>query len=500
MPVPHHRVAIVGTGFSGLGMAIRLAQRGERDYVVLEKADDVGGTWRDNRYPGCACDVPSRLYSFSFEQKPDWSRDFATWEEIWGYLRHVADRYAVRERIAFGADLRAARYDEQEHRWHLRAEDGREWTADALVLGVGALREPRLPDIPGLGDFAGPVIHTASWPDGVDLDGQRVAVVGTGASAVQVVPELAPRAAHTTVFQRTPAWILPKHDREWSPGRQRRFRRWPVLQRLVRWRTYWELEARAPLFVRFPSIARLVEWRARRTLRDAVDDPQVRAALTPTYRIGCKRILLSNDYWPTFNRPDVTLVTDPVVRVEPDAVVTASGDRHAVDAVVLATGFDVRGTYERIDLRGLGGRTLADAWSDGMRTHLGITVDGFPELYLLLGPNTGLGHNSVVLMIEYATRYVLDALEQSRRTGPRVVDPGVAAAFGREVARRTRHTVWATGCHSWYLDEQGRNFTLWPGSTVGYWWRTRRARAEHFLSVSASTPSAKDEVSSVATQ
>jgi cation diffusion facilitator CzcD-associated flavoprotein CzcO len=482
MATPHHRVVIVGTGFSGLGMAVRLAQRGERDYVVLEKADDVGGTWRDNRYPGCACDVPSRLYSFSFAQFPSWSRDFATASEIWDYLRGVADRYAVRDRIEFGADLRAAEFDEALRRWTLTAADGRQWTCDALVMGVGALHEPKLPDIEGLDRFEGEVMHTAQWPEQDHLDGRRVAVVGTGASAVQLVPAVAPRAAHTTVFQRTPAWTMTKHDKEWSPRRQRLFARWPAVQRLVRWRTYWALEARAPMFVRLPALAKYVERMALRELARAVPDPETRAKLTPGYTIGCKRILLSNDYWPTFARSDVSLVTDPITRVEPHGLVTADGTSHEVDVLVLGTGFDVSGSTDRIAVRGLGGRTLREAWSGGMHTNLGITVAGFPELYLLLGPNTGLGHNSVVTMIEFATGYVLQAIDQGRQ-GARVTTQQAQDEFTREMLSRSRHTVWATGCRSWYLDRFGNNTSLWPGSTIGYWWRTRRVDASHFTAV-----------------
>lgn len=487
MSVPHHRVVIVGTGFSGLGMAIRLAQRGESDYVVLEKADDVGGTWRDNRYPGCACDVPSRLYSFSFDQKPDWTRDFATADEIWAYLRDVADRHGVRGRIEFGADLTSAAYSEQHRRWELATAGGRRWTADALVLGVGALHEPRLPDVPGLEDFGGPVFHSARWPARDGLDGKRVAVVGTGASSVQIVPALAPRTERITVFQRTPAWILPKHDTVWSERRKRMFASHPALQRAVRWRTYWELEARAPVFTRFPALARLAQRYALRQLREAVSDPLVRRQLTPDYTIGCKRILLSNDYWPAFERDDVQLVTDPIARVEPGAVVTADGTRHEVDALVLGTGFDLGGSFERIDLRGRGGQSLSDAWSTGMHTHLGITVAGFPELYLLLGPNTGLGHNSVVLMIELATRYVLECLDRAR-SGARDTSARAQARFTAEMLRRSRHTVWASGCRSWYLDRFGHNTAIWPGSTVAYWWRTRRVDDSVFEPLAASDP------------
>lgn len=494
MATPHHQVVVVGTGFSGLGMAVRLAQRGD-DFVILERADDVGGTWRDNRYPGCACDVPSRLYSFSFDQKPDWSRDYATAPEIWGYLRDVVDRHGLRERIVFGADLVAAEYDEAQQRWELSAADGRRWTADALVLGVGALHEPSLPDFPGLSDFAGEVIHTAQWPERDALDGRRVAVVGTGASSVQLVPELAPRAARTTVFQRTPAWTLPKKDLPWSTRRQEAFRRRPALQRAVRWLTYWRMEAQAPLFVRFPVIARAAERIARRELAKAVRDPQVRAALTPDYTLGCKRILLSSTYWPAFDRDDVDLVTSPIERVEPDAVVTADGARHEVDAIVLGTGFSLTGSYDRMGIRGLEGRTLEDAWSRGAHSHLGITVAGFPELYLLLGPNTGLGHSSVVMMTEFATRYILQGLDRARG-GARVTTEAAQDAFTDEMQRRSRHTVWATGCKSWYLDRFGHNTALWPGSTIAYWWRTRTMDDSVFerVTVTANPPSAKEPV------
>ena len=487
MSTPHVRVAIVGTGFSGLGMAIRLSEQGQRaaqDYVVFEKADDVGGTWRDNRYPGCACDVPSRLYSFSFRQNPHWSRDFATAGEIWQYLIDCADHYRVRDHIEFGADLSSAAYDDTTRRWALKLADGREWTTDSLVMGVGALHRPVVPDIEGIDTFAGPTLHTAGWPDDADLVGKRVAVVGTGASAVQLVPELAQQAAHLSVFQRTPAWILPKHDTVWSARRQQTFERFPALQRLVRWRTYLQLESRVLLFARVPQGMTLVEGIARRHLEASVSNAEIRARLTPTYTIGCKRILLSNEYWPTFDRDDVELVTAPIRRIEPDAVVTADGTRHQVDTLVLGTGFSLSGSYDRMHITGSGGRELADAWSGGMHTNLGITVAGFPELYLLLGPNTALGHNSVVLMIEFATDYVLKCLERAR-SGARVTTASAQDQFTSEMASRSKHTVWTSGCQSWYLDRFGNNTSVWPGSTISYWLRTRRVRAQDFEPVTS---------------
>jgi cation diffusion facilitator CzcD-associated flavoprotein CzcO len=330
-------------------------------------------------------------------------------------------------------------------------------------------------------------MHTARWPSDDGLDGLRVAVIGTGASAIQVVPAIAPRAARTTVFQRTPAWILPRFDRPWSERRRRTFRRHPSVQRAVRWATYWRFEAQAPMFVRFPSIGRLAERLSLRHLDRSVSDPATRARLTPDYRLGCKRVLFSGDYWASFERPDVDLVTQPITRVERDGLVTADGTKHPVDAIVLGTGFSTRGSFDRIDIRGLEGRTLAEAWADRPVTHLGITVAGFPELYLLLGPNTGLGHTSVLLMSEFAARYVDRAVRRAD-DGARVTRPAAQEAFMREVGVRSRRTVWMTGCRSWYLDRQGRNTALWPGSTVGYWWRTRRLDDSVFEPVAARRP------------
>jgi cation diffusion facilitator CzcD-associated flavoprotein CzcO len=482
VPATHHRVAIIGSGFAGLCMAIRLSQRGEQDYVVLEKASDLGGTWRDNRYPGCACDVPSRLYSFSFEQKPDWSRDYASSEEIWDYLRTCADRYAVSHRIAYGADLREAHYDEAARRWRLRAADGRAWTADALVLGVGALHQPSTPDIPGIDDFAGPVMHTAEWPENDGLDGKRVAVIGTGASAVQLVPELARRVSALTVFQRTAPWIIPKADKPWSQSRRRLFARSLLAQRAVRWATYWQLESRVVGLARWPKMMRVFEAYSRRHLRRSVKDPELREKLTPQHTMGCKRILLSNDYWPTFERPHARLETSPIARIEPGALVTADGARHEADALVLGTGFNVMGSFERIDLRGLDGLSLREAWDQGLRSNLGITMAGFPELYLLLGPNTGLGHNSVILMIEFATTYILQCLRRGAKR-PHVLTAAAQERFTAAIREKSAGTVWSSGCRSWYLDRQGNNATIWPGSTVSYWWRTRRVDPTHFQPV-----------------
>lgn len=477
--VLEHDVVIVGTGFSGLAMAIRLVRSGRplHDVLLLEKAGDLGGTWRDNTYPGCACDVPSNLYSFSYAQKPDWSRAFARQDEILGYLRDVATRYGVDRRIRYGEELVEAVYDGHGH-WDLRTARGTRLRCRTLVLGTGALHLPAYPDIPGLDDFAGPVMHTARWPAGDDgLSGSRVAVIGTGASAIQIVPEIAPRTRELRVFQRTPAWVLPKVDRAFSAAEQRLYRAVPAAQRLVRAGVFWRLESRVLAFVAHPKALLLAEKVAKRHLARQVSDPRTRARLTPDYRIGCKRILLSNDYWATFERPDVHLVTDAITRVERDAVVTADGTRHEVDAIVLGTGFKVGEPVRDIAITGAGGRTLKEEWAEGMRGYLGVAVAGFPNLFLLQGPNSGLGHSSQIFTIERQVDYVAAAMALRDRRGARAVavDPKVQDEFNADLERRSRRTVWVSGCRSWYLDRFGNNRILWPGSLVGYWWRTRRA-------------------------
>lgn len=460
-------------------MAVKLREAGIEDLVILERADDVGGTWRDNRYPGCACDVPSRLYSLSFAQKPTWSRDYASAGEIWDYLRECVDRFSLRDHVHTGVDVTSAQWTGRQ--WHVRAADGRSWTAGALVLGVGGLHVPVWPDLPGLHDFAGRLVHTADWPDDLDLTGRRVGVIGTGASAVQLVPAIVDEVERLTVFQRTASWIVPRHDQPWSPSRQRLFARLPITQRLARWRTYAKLEVRVLGFGRLERLRPIVERQILDRLARKVPDEQTREALTPHYALGCKRVLLSDDYWPTFARPHVVLETDPIASVDSSGVVTRGGARHDLDVLVVATGFDPGGSFERMDVRGQGGKTLGADWvAAGRPTHLGVTVAGFPELYLLLGPNTALGHSSVVLQIESAVRYAVSAILRADRSGPAVVTEPAQRRFGTWLRRRTRHTVWASGCRSWYLDAQGRNVTIWPASTARYRWATRRARASDF--------------------
>ncbi|HEY2637514.1 MAG TPA: NAD(P)/FAD-dependent oxidoreductase [Solirubrobacteraceae bacterium] len=475
----HYRVAIVGSGFAGLGMAIRLKRDGIEDFVVLERADDVGGTWRDNTYPGCQCDVPSHLYSFSFAPNPSWSRTYSRQPEIQAYLRRVARDFGVYEHVRFGHELRDAAWDEDARVWRLTTAGG-ELTADVTVLGVGALSEPRMPDIPGMETFQGTTFHSATWNHDHDLENERVAVIGTGASAIQFVPEIQPTVAKLHVFQRTPPWIMPHTDRPVTAAERRVFRRFPAVQRLIRNAVWAGREwlviglTRKPRFMRLPAAV------GRRHLRGQVSDAELRARLTPDYTVGCKRILLSDKWYPALQRDNVEVVTDAVTEIRPHSVVTADGTEREVDTIIAGTGFLVTDFPAAQRLRGRGGQTLAEAWNGSMRAYLGTTVAGFPNLFTLVGPNTGLGHSSMVYMIESQVAYVADALRVMAERGVAEVDvrEDVQAAYNDELQRRMGRTVWSSGgCASWYLDANGRNTTLWPDFTFAFRNRTRRFEA-----------------------
>jgi len=480
-------VLIIGSGFSGLGMAIALKQEGRRSFVVLEKAGEVGGTWRENTYPGCACDIPSQLYSFSFEPEPNWTRVFPPQAEILAYLKRCADKYGVRPHVAFGAEAVCAVWDEAARLWSVTTRDGRRFRARTVVAGKGALHRPAIPDLPGLESFAGPAFHSAEWRHDVDLAGKRVAVVGAGASAIQFVPKVAPLAERLTVFQRTPPWIVPKPDRPISEKSRARFARRPWLQAAVRSFWYWFLEknARARLD---PRLTGPSERLALKHLHAQIADPGLRAKLTPDYRLGCKRVLISGDYYPALTRPNVALETAPIARVEPDAVVTADGRRTTADVLIFGTGFQVTDqSADPLEVVGRGGRRLKDDWRGGLSAHLGITVSGYPNWFLLMGPHTGLGHNSMVYMIESQIRYVMSALKALDRRGAAALEvtAEAQAAFATEMDRKLQGTVWMSGCGSWYLDADGRNTTVWPDYTFRYRARTRALNPEDYVFLDA---------------
>lgn len=455
------RVVVVGAGFGGIGMGIRLRQAGISDFVVLEAADDVGGTWRDNTYPGCACDVPAALYSLSFAPWTGWTRRYPARAEIHAYLRDCVARFGLDENLRLGVTLRSARFTEG--LWHIDTDQGA-LRAHSLVLAVGTLRRPAWPAIEGLDRFAGPLFHTASWDHGIDLAGKRVGVIGTGASAAQLVPELAKTVGELTLFQRTPNWILPKRDPPRRPGLLVPFRR--------AWE-YWTHETGALAFVVFPRLMALSERYARGFAKRQMTDDDLRARLTPDYRMGCKRVLLSSDFLPTMDLPHVRLVTAPLTAVTPGGARTADGGEHKLDALVLATGFLATEAFDEVTITGRDGETLAERWRDGTRAWMGMAVPGFPNLFLLGGPHSGLGHNSVVFMLEAQIGHIL---REVRRGGRREVTEAAEAGFQAWLDRRMKRTVWLAGCRAWYLDRRGRNTTLWPASTVSFWLRARLPR------------------------
>ena len=470
----HVRVAIVGAGFSGLGMAIRLLGEGERDFVVLERDADVGGTWLQNTYPGCQCDVPSHLYSFSFAQNPAWTRTFPLQRELWDYLRRCADEFGVRPHLRPGCEVTAASWDPDALRWRIETSHG-SLTADVLVAGTGGLSEPAIPELPGLDRFEGTTFHSARWNHDHELAGRRVAVIGTGASAVQFVPRIQPRVERVHVFQRTPPWIMPHTDRPISALERGAFRRLPFLQRLIRRAIYWGRETFVLGFVVNRRLMRVPERIARWHLRRQVPDAELREKLTPDYEIGCKRILLSNDYLPALVRPNVELVTDGIAEVRPRSILTADGAEREVDTIIFGTGFHVTDPPIADRVRGRDGRTLAETWAEdwegSAQAYHGTTVAGFPNLFLLTGPNTGLGHTSMVVMIEAQLAYVLGALRamRERAIAAVCVRPEAQAAENEALQRRLGDTVWvAGGCRSWYQDATGRVTTVWPDFTYRF--------------------------------
>jgi cation diffusion facilitator CzcD-associated flavoprotein CzcO len=460
-------IAIIGSGFAGLGMAIRLRQAGLTDFVIAEKADSVGGTWRDNHYPGCACDVQSHVYSFSFAPNPNWTRMFARQPEIRAYLEACTQRFGIQRHLRFGHELASATYDETRHRWQLTFANGQQWSARVLISGMGGLSRAAMPDIPGIERFKGKTFHSQHWDHAYSLEGKRVAVIGTGASAIQFVPQIAPRVAHLDLFQRTPPWIMPKADRPVKPLEQWLFKHLPFTQKIMRSALYCMLESRAFGFAIHPSLMKTAQKVAERHLRRQVPDPQLRATLTPNYTMGCKRILISNDYFPAVSRANVSVTTTGIARIEEDAVVTADGVRHPADCLIFGTGFQVADPFPPGVVRGRVGVDIVDTWRDGAHAYLGTTLPGYPNFFMIVGPNTGLGHNSMVFMIESQVEYILRALKTMRdeRADAIEVRPQVERSYNEQIQQKLGRAIWSTGgCKSWYLDPKtGKNTTLWPG-------------------------------------
>ncbi|WP_170420149.1 flavin-containing monooxygenase [Ruegeria arenilitoris] len=472
---------IVGAGFSGLIMAIEARKRGIQNIAILEKADDIGGTWRENTYPGVACDVPSHLYSMATHPNPDWTRAYAGGAEIWDYMRCVARDEGLYDLCHFHTELKSAQWDSTH--WQVETTGGAQWTARFLVSAIGALHIPSIPEIPGAAGFQGPAFHSAKWDHTIPLQGKRIAVVGTGASAVQFVPEIAKTAAHVTIFQRSAPYVLPRPDGPIAPWVRHLYRRIPLLPRIRRQFIYWLFEFRHRVFRGEKRAVDFAMKMWRKALEEAISDPEMRRILTPNYRIGCKRVLSSNDWYPALARDNVSVIPHGVERIEGTEIIATDGSRTAADILIWGTGFHVTDAVQRLDIRGANGLSLQEAWADGMQANLGTAIAGFPNFFILLGPHTGLGHNSVVLMIEAQVAHIGRVLEEMRRAGLPAIAPNAdrQTDFTREMQERHTDSVWqAGGCTSWYQDAQGRNTTLWPGTVSEFRKRLAKAGLEHY--------------------
>ena len=464
-------VAILGAGAGGIVMGIRLVRAGY-DFTIYEKSDGVGGTWRDNTYPGAACDVPSHLYSYSFAPNPWWSRTYATQPEILAYLERCTDQFGVRPHVRTRTAITEARWDDAAQQWELTAASGEQFRADVLVSGLGMLNVPDLPEIPGAERFRGRAFHSSRWDHSRSTAGERVASIGTGASAIQYVPAIAPDAEHVTVFQRTPIWITPRLDQAFTPEQQRRFARVPLAARRLRYRIFMEYER-----ARFEADAEFTVMQtelARSYLERKIADPELRARLTPDYPVGCKRPLMSRQWLPTLTRPDVRLVTEPIVEITETGLRTADGELHEVDTIVYGTGFKASEFLSTVEVIGEGGRRLHHEWRDGAEAYLGLSVSGYPNLFLLYGPNTN-GVNSVIFFHEVQTRHVMSALSTMRRLGLGAVDvrPGVMARYNRRIQAALQGTVWLAGCRNYFTAPSGKVVTQLPFSGGRYWLRAR---------------------------
>jgi cation diffusion facilitator CzcD-associated flavoprotein CzcO/acetyl esterase/lipase len=490
---------VIGAGFAGVGMGIALRRAGIDDFVILERAHEVGGVWRDNSYPGAACDVPSHLYSFSFEPNPNWSRAFAQQPEIHAYIRHCVAKYGLATHLRFDAEVAHARYDEAQALWHVTLANGATLSARLLISGTGQLSRPALPALPGMETFRGRAFHSAHWDHDYPLAGKRVAVVGTGASAIQFVPAIADTVKSLTVFQRSPAYLMPRPDRAYRAWELKLFRRLPWMMKLHRAAIYLRYESRAIAFTRLSGLMKFAVGRPfRQLLARQVPDADLRRRLTPDYPIGCKRILLSSDYLATMSRDHVTLVTDGIRRVTAHGIETDDGRHHPVDAIIYGTGFAATAFLSPMRITGRRGIALNDAWRKGAQAYLGLAVPGFPNFFMLYGPNTNLGHNSIIYMLESQIAHVMRCLREMRRAGASAIDVDATRyrRFNVHVQQRLAHSVWA-GCKSWYVDAAGHNSTNWPGFTLSYRWLTRFAGLGAYR-LSSALPGAAGQAGGVA--
>lgn len=463
-------VIIIGTGFGGIAAAVRLLQRGEKDIIILERSNDVGGVWRDNKYPGCACDVQSHLFSYSFAPNPNWKYSFSRQEEIHSYLKDCVKKFGLKNYIRFQHEVRRMSWDEQKGEWNIETSRGA-FRAKLVVGAFGALSDPAIPRIKGIEKFKGETFHSATWPKNFQPKGKRVAVVGTGASAIQFIPEIQPDVSSLHVFQRTPAWVIPRNDGPISPKLQKMYSLFPILQKIVRIKIYFQREL---LVVGFRNPARMenAKQEALKHMYEAIEDPILREKLTPNFTIGCKRILLSNTYYPALAQSNVHVNTAGISEITENAIIDSDGSKVEVDTIIFGTGFQVKDLPFARYIYGRKGHSLSEEWAGSPKAYMGTTVAGFPNLFLIQGPNTGLGHSSVVFMIEAQVAHIIKVMNYMKKRKVDIIEPTEEAQqrFVELAKNSTEGTVWATGgCDSWYLDKTGSNSTLWPGYTFSFW-------------------------------
>ncbi|GJC32070.1 4-hydroxyacetophenone monooxygenase [Acinetobacter sp. KAM398] len=483
----HYQVAIIGAGFGGLAMAIRLLQRNIHNFVILEKSNEVGGTWRENQYPGAACDVQSHLYSLSFAPKTDWSKRYAEAPEIFQYIQDVVQQFNLREYCQFNSEVVHTEYHEKDCAWHVALKDGRQLSCQYLVFASGPLHVPQIPHIQGIEKFQGKVFHSSQWDHQYNLNSKVVASIGTGGSAIQYIPEIAPQVKQLYVMQRTAAWVIPRDERKYLNIEKKLFKQADWFRKLHRARLYWSNESRA-IPIMQPNVMKYTQKLAEAFIRFQVKDKQLAQKLTPDYIMGCKRILVSNKYFPTFNRDNVELVTDAIQELTADSIITKDGKMRKIDCLIYGTGFitDPRIYLQPFSCIGEHGVELKQAWKDGAESYYGISHKGFPNLFQLLGPNTVLAHNSVIFMIESQVDYILqmmDLVAQSQSNAI-VVKDQVQDQFNHDVQDMLNNTVWQSGCVSWYQQEGGKNFALWPTYTWKYWLKTKSLHPSDFRLIS----------------
>ena len=483
----HYQVAIIGAGFGGLAMAIRLLQRNIHNFVILEKSNEVGGTWRENQYPGAACDVQSHLYSLSFAPKTDWSKRYAEAPEIFQYIQDVVQQFNLREYCQFNSEVVHTEYHEKDCVWHVALKDGRQLSCQYLVFASGPLHVPQIPHIKGIEKFQGKVFHSSQWDHQYNLNSKVVASIGTGGSAIQYIPEIAPQVKQLYVMQRTAAWVIPRDERKYLNIEKKLFKQADWFRKLHRARLYWSNESRA-IPIMQPSVMKYTQKLAEAFIRFQVKDKQLAQKLTPDYIMGCKRILVSNKYFPTFNRDNVELVTDAIQELTADSIITKDGKMRKIECLVYGTGFitDPRIYLQPFSCIGEHGVELKQAWKDGAESYYGISHKGFPNLFQLLGPNTVLAHNSVIFMIESQVDYILqmmDLVAQSQSNAI-VVKDQVQDQFNHDVQDMLNNTVWQSGCVSWYQQDGGKNFALWPTYTWKYWLKTKSLHPSDFRLIS----------------